>query len=101
MRISYWSSDVCSSDLEIISQVVIIGDVAPRTAAAVAARPMDRPADPARRAVRPGDIAQADGIGHEEGEQRHRIGTGPLPPRPGPIPALGRAAGGGRVWQYV
>src|SRR3546814_21147050 len=59
MRISDWSSDVCSSDL----------------------------VHPAPRAPRASDAAERPAVAHEQVEQRHRVGRRPFALLPRAIPA--------------
>src|SRR3546814_1455827 len=87
MRISDWSSDVCSSDLiepqaiEIIAQIIMGMDVPFGPPAVVAVQRMDRAVQPAPRPPRAPGIAQRLAIAHEQ--------------------EIGRASCRGRVWQYV
>ncbi len=62
-------------------------NVAQRSGAGVAPQPVQQPHRPAPRPMRAPDISQRRGVGHEQGEQRHRIGAFPFALLPGLKPA--------------
>src|SRR3546814_12921286 len=91
MRISDWSSDVCSSDLDMIAGAGI-GVPAPAEVAAV---------EDIDIVDRKGERAAVLRLGHRQGEsavaEEGRLAPGPRQP----IPALGRASCRERGCQYV
>ncbi len=73
--------------VEIIAQIIMKGDVAPGLPRTVAPQDMHGLADPAVQSARARRLPQSPGVGHEQSEQRHRIGAAPFAQRPGAIPA--------------
>ena len=78
--------------VEIVAQVVMRRDVAPRVSPVVVAQRMHHPRRHARATLGARHIAQRRAVAHEQVEDRHQIGAGPVAVRPRLVPA-DRAAG--------
>ena len=63
------------------------GDVRSRLARRVVAQAVGEPIDPAERALGAADVAERDGIGREQLEDRDRVGARPFAQRPCLVPA--------------
>ena len=73
--------------VEIVAEVGMCRDVAPRSAAVVAPHPVPDPRRQPRETTRPRRAPEREAIAHEQIEQRHRIGARPVARGPALIPA--------------
>src|SRR3569623_676071 len=79
--------------VELVDQIVLLVDVAPRAGAVVAVRAMPGPTKPPPHALRTARVGQCVAFEREQFEQRDRVWTFPFARRPRFVPS-GRSAGG-------
>jgi hypothetical protein len=73
--------------VEIIPQIIMIGDVPARSLAIISPRPVQKSANPSSRPIPTRHIAEGHGIRHEQCKQWNWIRTRPLAGCPCPVPA--------------
>ena len=74
------------SRVEVIAEIVVRRDVVARLGQAVIAQAVGERIEHPHRPLRPCRVPQADRIGHEQFEQRHRVGRRPFARRPRLVP---------------